>query len=92
MDGPQATAVLCELGENGQAGPRSRQGELIVSAGAVNSSLLLRRSRIRLSVAGKGLAFNMATPLTAHFDEKLDSYDGLQISHYLRPARTAPDM
>ena len=26
---------------------------------------------------GRALAFNMATPLTAHFDEKPDSYDGL---------------
>jgi choline dehydrogenase-like flavoprotein len=85
MDGPKATGVLCTLGkEKRRIRVRAREG-VIVSAGAINSSLLLRRSRIRLSVAGKGLAFNMATPLTAHFNEKLDSYDGLQISHYLTP-------
>jgi choline dehydrogenase-like flavoprotein len=90
MDGPRARSVLCELGRNGRTVRVRARESVIVSAGAVHSSLLLRRSRIRLSVAGKGLAFNMATPLTAHFKgETLNSYDGLQISHYLRPPEDA---
>ena len=27
----------------------------------------------------------MGSPITADFDEELDSYDGLQISHYFEP-------
>ncbi len=33
---------------------------------------------------GSGLSFNLGAPMTGEFDEKLDSYRGLQISHYLR--------
>ena len=35
--------------------------------------------------AGTGLSFNVGAPLTAEFEEKLNSFDGLQISHGYRP-------
>ncbi len=59
---------------------------VIISAGTVASSWLLLQSGIgkkhRLPV-GQGLSFNMGSPLHALFDQELNSYDGLQIAHYL---------
>ena len=60
---------------------------VIVSAGTIASSWLLMQSGIgqkhNLPV-GKGLCFNMGSPLHALFDHELNSYDGLQIAHYLK--------
>jgi choline dehydrogenase-like flavoprotein len=59
---------------------------VIVSGGTIHSSWLLMQSGIgkgKLPV-GRGLSFNMGSPLHALFDEELNSYDGLQIAHYLR--------
>jgi choline dehydrogenase-like flavoprotein len=59
---------------------------VIVSGGTIHSSWLLMQSGIgkgKLPV-GKGLSFNMGSPLHALFGEVLNSYDGLQIAHYLR--------
>jgi choline dehydrogenase-like flavoprotein len=59
---------------------------VILSAGTVASSWLLMQSRIgkkhRLPI-GQGLSFNMGSPLHALFEQELNSYDGLQIAHYL---------
>ncbi len=59
---------------------------VVLSAGALASSLLLQRSGLGGSLAGNCLSCNLGAPMTAEFEEKLDAYDGLQISHYLRPA------
>jgi ferredoxin len=59
---------------------------VIVCGGTIHSSWLLMQSGIgkgKLPV-GRGLSFNMGSPLHALFDEELNSYDGLQIAHYLR--------
>src|SRR5262249_59234602 len=56
-----------------------------VAAGAINWSWLLIRSNLGGPLVGKGLCFNMGSPITADFDEELYSYDGLQISHYFEP-------
>ena len=58
---------------------------VVVAAGALSSSLILQRSGLGGALAGSCLSFNLGAPMTADFAEKLDSYDGLQISHYLRP-------
>ncbi len=58
---------------------------VVVAAGALASSLILQRSGLGGPLAGSCLSFNLGAPMTAEFDEKLDAYDGLQISHYLRP-------
>jgi choline dehydrogenase-like flavoprotein len=58
---------------------------VIISAGALASSLILQRSNIGGANVGRGLSWNLGAPLTAEYDEKLDSYAGLQISHYLKP-------
>lgn len=55
----------------------------VVSAGAISSSILLLKSRLGIKNAGKKLSFNMGSQMTAAYPFKVDSYDGLQISHYL---------
>jgi choline dehydrogenase-like flavoprotein len=82
--GGRAQAVRCTLSDGRTVRIGARQG-VVVSAGPIASSLLLQRSFIGGRLVGKHLSFNMAAPLTAHFDDKLCSYDGLQISHYLEP-------
>ena len=77
-----ARGVDCEI-----AGRRVRvrANTVVVSAGAIGSSWLLLRSGIKRSLAGRGLHFNIVTPVTAQFEQTLDSFAGLQISHYFQP-------
>jgi choline dehydrogenase-like flavoprotein len=82
-DGRRATAVVARL-SNGRK-LRIRANTVVVSGGAIASSWLLMESRIAKGRAGRGLRFNMASPIAADFDEELDSYDGVQISHYFEP-------
>lgn len=60
---------------------------VVVSGGTIHSSWLLMQSGIgkanKLPI-GKGLCFNMGSPLHALFDRKVTAYDGLQIAHYLK--------
>lgn len=58
---------------------------VVVSAGAIGSSLLLQRSGLGNDRVGRDLGFNIGAPMAADFKEVLNSYDGLQISHYLKP-------
>jgi choline dehydrogenase-like flavoprotein len=63
-----------------------RAQKFVVSAGAVASSYLLMRSGLGRDLpVGEHLCFNMGAPLTAEFDEAMDAFDGLQISHYGLP-------
>ena len=56
----------------------------VSSAGAISSSILLLKSKLGLTNAGKKLAFNLGTQITAAYNQTVNSYDGLQISHFLR--------
>ncbi|MGI8638164.1 MAG: GMC family oxidoreductase N-terminal domain-containing protein, partial [Segetibacter sp.] len=56
----------------------------VSSAGAISSSILLLKSKLGLQNAGKKLAFNLGTQITALYDRPVNSYDGLQISHFLK--------
>jgi choline dehydrogenase-like flavoprotein len=58
---------------------------IVVSGGAIASSWLLMQSKIAKGRAGTNVCFNMASPMTADFDDVLDSFDGVQISHYFAP-------
>jgi len=84
MDGPRAVGLRCKLGDGRTVRVRAKE-RYVVSAGAIASSLLLQRSGIRRSAAGRDLSFNMATPLTALFDDgqPMNSYAELQISRYV---------
>jgi choline dehydrogenase-like flavoprotein len=57
--------------------------KFVVSAGAISSSILLINSGIAVSTAGKRLSFNLGSPLSAKFPQVINSYAGLQISHFL---------
>ncbi len=56
----------------------------VSSAGAISSSILLLKSKLGLANAGKKLAFNLGTQITAAYKQTVNSYDGLQISHFLK--------
>jgi choline dehydrogenase-like flavoprotein len=80
----RAKAVLARL-----AGGRTLRVEastIVVSAGAIASSWLLMQSKIAKR-AGRDVCFNMASPITAEFEDRLDSFDGVQISHYYDPPK-----
>jgi choline dehydrogenase-like flavoprotein len=83
-DGRRATGVECRLSDGRKLTVNANT--VVVSGGALASSLLLQRSGIGGRRVGRGLSFNMGAPMTAEFGEKLDSYAGLQITHHLQPA------
>ena len=77
-----AAEVECKLSDGRKL--RVSANTVIVSAGALASSLILQRSSLGGPNAGRGLSFNLGAPMTADFRDKIDSFRGLQISHYLR--------
>jgi choline dehydrogenase-like flavoprotein len=79
----RAEAVLARLGDGRKLRVEART--IVVSAGAIASSWLLMQSKIAKSTAGRDVCFNMGSPITAEFEDRLDSFDGVQISHYYRP-------
>jgi len=68
-----------------------RANTVVLSAGAIASSLILQRSGLGGELAGRGLSFNMGSPVTFEFDEVLHSERGMQISHFMRPADGTDD-
>jgi choline dehydrogenase-like flavoprotein len=81
--GGRATEVVCRLADGRRL--RVAADTVVVAGGALASSLLLQRSGLGGRLAGTGLSFNVGAPLTADFEEKLNSFDGLQITHGYRP-------
>jgi choline dehydrogenase-like flavoprotein len=79
----RAEAVIAGLSDGRKLRVKGRA--IVVSAGAIASSWLLMQSKIGNGRAGRGLCFNMGSPVTAEFDDVLESFDGVQISHYLQP-------
>jgi choline dehydrogenase-like flavoprotein len=63
----------------------------VLSAGAIASSLILQRSGLGGELAGRGLSFNMGSPVTFDFAEVLHSERGMQISHFMRPTDGTDD-
>jgi len=59
---------------------------VVVAAGVVASSHLLMRSGCgeRLSDLGKHVSCNLALPAFFEFDERIDAFDGLEITHGAR--------
>jgi choline dehydrogenase-like flavoprotein len=81
--GPAGSTVECKLSDGRRLEVIAKT--VVVAAGAIGSSLILQRSGLGGDRVGTGLGFNMGAPMTGEFEERLDAYDGLQISHYLRP-------
>ena len=80
--GRHISAVLCQLPDGRRIEVRGKT--IIIAAGAVSSSLLLLRSSVGGKNVGRRASFNMGSPLTGVFGQKLNAYDGLQISHALQ--------
>jgi choline dehydrogenase-like flavoprotein len=60
--------------------------KVVLSAGAVGSSYTMLRSGVGRGLpVGRGLCFNMGSPMTAECEEVVNAFDGLQISHYGLP-------
>lgn len=81
-DGGVATGVRCRMSDGRRVDIRANT--VVLAAGALASSVILRRSGIGGDRVGRGLAFNLACPIVADLPEAIDSTEGLQISHYLR--------
>ena len=65
-----------------------RSRKVVVSAGAVASSVVLERTApLNLSglPIGERFSFNFGSPVHADYDQEVRAYDGLQIAHYYRP-------
>src|SRR5262249_7989159 len=79
--GKEITGVIWELRDGRRI--EVSGDPFVVAAGAISSSLFLLASSTGGSRVGKNVSFNMGSPITAVFDDVVNSYDGLQISHYL---------
>ncbi len=81
-NGQRITSVECEFRSGRRVSVRGKT--FVVAAGAISSSVLLLKSKLGIRNAGMNLSFNVGSQMTAAFPRKIDSYDGLQISHFLR--------
>jgi choline dehydrogenase-like flavoprotein len=86
-DGKRAYGVRARLGDGRRL--TIRANTVVLSAGAIASSLILQRSNLPERpgerLPGERLAFNIASPVTLDFERKLHSERGAQISYYLKP-------
>ncbi len=80
--GNKITSLECTFNSGRKLTVRGKT--FVVSAGAISSSILLLKSKLGINNAGKNLSFNVGSQMTAAFPNKIDSYDGLQISHYMK--------
>jgi choline dehydrogenase-like flavoprotein len=81
--GRRATGVACRLSDGRRLEVTAET--VVVAAGALHSSALLQRSGIGGRRVGRSLTHDLAVPLMAEFDDEVNSFDGLQMSHYLAP-------
>ena len=84
------TAIAVEGHHAGRDRTSIPADEIIVAAGAVHSSYLLQNSGLAPRRAGKGLHFNINSPLTAEFKDTVDSFDGIQMAHAHFPEGDVP--
>ena len=84
-DGKRATSVLVQRAFDAVQRIEIRNA-LVVSAGVVASSHFLMRSGCaqRLPNLGHHVSCNLALPAFFEFDERIDAFDGLEITHGAR--------
>jgi choline dehydrogenase-like flavoprotein len=85
----RATGVKAQLADGRKITVQA--DTVVLSAGAIASSLILQRSGLGEGRAGKGLAFNMGSPMTLDFPEEVHAERGMQITHYLEPTDPGHD-
>lgn len=81
--GSRVTGVRAILDDGRRMTVRAQT--VVLSAGALASSVILQRSGLGEGRAGRSLAFNIASPVTLDFDREMHSERGAQIAHYLAP-------
>jgi choline dehydrogenase-like flavoprotein len=79
IDEGRATGVVLR---HGGRDVRVRSRATVVACGAIGSSVLLLRSGVRRNV-GTRLSFNAATVVLARFADRIDAYDGDQMTAYV---------
>ena len=79
----RVSGVRCTLGDGSRLEVHAR--EVVLSAGALSSSALLSRSGYGGKQVGQGVAFNLAVPMVAEFEERIGAHEGLGITHWLEP-------
>jgi choline dehydrogenase-like flavoprotein len=79
--GRRAVAVHVRAGRSREA-RRIVAKQVVVAAGAINSSALLLKSGLRQNV-GARVSFNGGSMMVAEFDEPLDGYDADQMTWFL---------
>ena len=87
--GRRATRVIGHHGPTGQR-IEVEADEIVIAAGPIGSSYLLQRSGIGGDAVGRDLHFNINSPLTADFPEKIDSFRGIQMSDAYRSSDGVP--
>jgi choline dehydrogenase-like flavoprotein len=87
-EGDRVTGIVGEHAGRGRV--HIAGDEVIVAAGALGSSWLLQRSGIGGDRVGRGLQFNINSPLTADFPEPVDTFAGLQMTHAYQPPGDEP--
>jgi len=87
--GGRATGVVGR--HDGGAPITLTAGEIVIAAGAIGSSALLRRSGLGGDGVGEGLHFNINSPVTAEFPYEVDAFDGIQMSHAYVAGGDLPD-
>lgn len=74
--------VRARLGDGRRVTIRAKS--YVLAAGALASSHLMLKNGIGRGLpVGKGLAFNMVAPVMAEFKEPMNSFDGIQMGHYV---------
>jgi len=82
-NGRVVTGVRCKRKDGGDLFIRAKK--VVVSCGAIGSSVLLMRSGIhkRARRIGSRFSFNANTPLIARFPKPVNSFDGVQMGSYI---------
>jgi choline dehydrogenase-like flavoprotein len=80
ITGGKATGVRCELGDGRKLFVRANK--VVVSCGAIGSSVLLMNSGIRRNV-GRRFSFNANTTMRAQFREPINGFAGIQMPGYV---------
>lgn len=83
MRGPRASGVAARLADGRRMTVTA--DTVVLSAGAIASSVILQRSRLGEGRAGRRLSFNLGSPVTLDFAEPLHAERGLQMTHFVRP-------
>lgn len=76
----KASGVHCKYRDGRNLFIRAK--EIVVSCGAIGSSVLLMKSGIRKNV-GERFSFNAGTPMLAKFSKEINGFDGVQMATYI---------